>query len=207
MGKRDLAIKDLDRAVEGALLLREPLARAYATRAAALESINDDVRALSDWRKALEKLTSNEIAENMLRSAAGFFERAQYKRTIEYCDEITKLEPGGALMNTIRVAYLLRAEAHAAIGKLDESIIDYTRSLRLDPGDDAAYFIRGRAYVAKSDYASALADFSKAIALRPTEPAYRIARARVLQLAGKADAANEDLLEASRLRGGDGQRR
>lgn len=65
------------------------------------------------------------------------------------------------------LAYINRAMAYEDVGRLDEALIDYTKSLELKPRA-GTYNNRARIYHAKGDYQKAIEDFNRAIAMNPS---------------------------------------
>jgi hypothetical protein len=64
-------------------------------------------------------------------------------------------------------AYNNRGVAYHEKQRLDEAIIDYSRGIQLDPGDDDILNNRAIAYAAKKEYELALADNRRAFQLNP----------------------------------------
>ena len=57
-------------------------------------------------------------------------------------------------------AYLMRGEAYRDIGKIDESIYDYSKAIEIDPRYVEAYLLRGTAYRKRGENKKAISDYS-----------------------------------------------
>jgi hypothetical protein len=97
--------------------------------------------------------------------------------------------------------YLERAVAYAKLGRLKESIQDFTSAISLDPKSPSLYYNRGTAYAQRGSFSEAIDDLSKAISLS-TEPNadYYMNRGNAFKKLGRLDEGNRDLMEARRLR-------
>lgn len=70
--------------------------------------------------------------------------------------------------------YITRGLAYQQLNNLDAALLDFTRTIDLDPDNAEAYFYRGGVLLPKQEYAAAILDFSRAIALDP-QPEYYLA--------------------------------
>lgn len=66
-----------------------------------------------------------------------------------------------------------RGTEHLQAGALEKAIIEFSRSIELDPKQSDAHNNRGVAYMGQKNYDAAIADFTRSIELKPTVGAYR----------------------------------
>lgn len=96
--------------------------------------------------------------------------------------------------------YFLRAFTLDRLGRADEAIAEYTKSISLDPQNDEPLANRGVIYYnSKKDYAAAKADFDAAIRLNPKKGEPYLNRARCWIKAGNKEMALRDLEAARQL--------
>lgn len=89
-------------------------------------------------------------------------------------------------------AYASRGICYAYKGDLDRSIMDYTKSIELDPESKSSYIVRGVAFAEKGEYDRAIADHTKAIELAPRDVTSLDARAFSYYFKGDyAEAASD----------------
>jgi tetratricopeptide (TPR) repeat protein len=91
------------------------------------------------------------------------------------------------------------ASIHAAEGKLDAAIEEYSEALEVDPELYLVYFNRGKLYWRKGEIAKAMADFTMAIRLEPGLAATYVCRGDVLFEQGEYKAAKQDYSKALEL--------
>ncbi len=92
-----------------------------------------------------------------------------------------------------------RGTEHLQAGALERAIIEFSRSIELDPKQSDAYNNRGVAYLGQRNYDAALADFTRSIELNPAEGAYTN-RAGIYFNAKKFPEAIADYSEAIKLK-------
>jgi tetratricopeptide (TPR) repeat protein len=80
---------------------------------------------------------------------------ADFEEVIRQLTECIRHVPGAG-------AYLMRGEAYLALGKWDEAILDFTRSLEISPGSAKAHLGRSSAYKAKGLLDEARRDYQLA---------------------------------------------
>lgn len=96
--------------------------------------------------------------------------------------------------------YFLKAFTLDRLGRPDEAIAEYTKSISLDPRNDEPLANRGVIYYnAKKDYVSAKADFDAAIRLNPEKGEPFLNRARCWIKSGNKQEALKDLETARQL--------
>jgi tetratricopeptide (TPR) repeat protein len=99
----------------------------------------------------------------------------------------------------LAVSRLSLASIHAAEGKLDAAIVEYTKVLEYDPDLYLCYFNRGRLFFRKGDRDKAMGDFSRAIMLEPGVAVTYICRGDIHFEQGNLAAAREDYNKALEL--------
>ena len=67
--------------------------------------------------------------------------------------------------------FYAKGVAHHKLASYDLAIVDFDRSIQLNPERGETYFYRGKTHYDKGDYKRALPDFDKAIQLSPQDPA------------------------------------
>jgi len=93
------------------------------------------------------------------------------------------------------IAYLDRAEAHAADNQVDAAIADYTGAIALHPSYQA-FEERAYSHLIKKEFDSARADFMSAIAIRPELADGYVGHGRVNIAERRFDAAVKDYTDA-----------
>ncbi len=88
-------------------------------------------------------------------------------------------------------AYALRGSCYFCKGDLDQSILDCSKSIELNPEWNLPYNLRGVAFTAKGEHDRAIADQTKALELKPRDSSSLDARALDYYLKG-------DYLEAAK---------
>jgi tetratricopeptide (TPR) repeat protein len=85
------------------------------------------------------------------------------------------------------------------LGRYDEAIVDYNRSIELNPDMGGTYNRRGYAYRGKRDWEAALKDLDRAVEMLPDFAEARYSRGRVHFELGHIDAAMADYDKAIEL--------
>ncbi len=91
------------------------------------------------------------------------------------------------------------ASIHAAEGKLDAAIEEYTRVLEYDPNLYLAYYNRGRAFWRKGERERAMQDMTRAINLEPGVAITYICRGDIFYDQGDLGSARKDYRKALQL--------
>jgi tetratricopeptide (TPR) repeat protein len=91
------------------------------------------------------------------------------------------------------------ASIHAAEGKVDAAIDEYSKVLEVDPELYLVYFNRGKLYWRKGERRKAMEDFSRAIRLEPSVAMTYICRGDILSEQGDYMAAKQDYCKALEL--------
>jgi tetratricopeptide (TPR) repeat protein len=85
---------------------------------------------------------------------------------------------------------LSRGAAYLKMGKMDEAIRDFTRTIASDRKNARAWYYRGTAYLSKEDLGHAAVDFDKTIALNPDYGAAYFGRGTIYSLMGEDEQAS-----------------
>ena len=104
-----------------------------------------------------------------------------------------------AKYDRIPFAFTNRGYAYYKIGKYDEAIADYNKTLQLDATDAGTYHNRGVAYYHSGKNELALADFNKAFELKLDNSEVYNNRGAVYAAMGRSDAAIADFTRAIEL--------
>lgn len=105
-----------------------------------------------------------------------------------------------ALMNiNLAVTRMSLASIHAAEGKVDMAIAEYTKVLEFDPDLYLVYLNRGRLFWRKGEQERAKEDFSRAIKLEPNVAITYICRGDIYFDQGDIGSAREDYRKALEL--------
>lgn len=103
--------------------------------------------------------SANSKVEGLLQKAIQSYDSGDYKRAIEYCTQILKIDPNNG------VAYSLRSFAYFQLKKYKETIADSTKAIQLNPNNYYAYYVRGASHFYVNNKQKAIADYQKAIKL------------------------------------------
>ena len=184
----------------------------YNLRGMAYEMMNQDQKALEDYRKTLEIDPDNfEAMENL----AGIYENkgAPVTEAIKLYKRALALDPRPAWKNVLPVwiAILetrLRPETATAVGcwnlanrqatngKTKEAESLYSRAINLNPNLYQAYFGRGLIRLKTGDLTGALADFEQTGSLAPFSRGWLVHRGIVHERMGDREKALEDFQQA-----------
>jgi len=103
----------------------------------------------------------------------------KYQAALENIDKSIELN------NNWEISYFYRAVAHQALGNLDEAMLDYSKSIKINPKMTDAYYNKAyitlsRKDIATPDIEKAVEDLEKAIELDPkfTDALYAMAAAQ-----------------------------
>lgn len=184
LDKRELAIKDLDTALELSEGLPRPImAQIYGIRGGAYLGNREFDKSVADLTMALSLYSEYENALNNRGLAYGELGKldlaiADFTRAIE-------LRPSAA-------GYHNRARIFFVKNELDRALADFTEAINRSPLLAASYHGRGLVYVQKGNLDAALKDLSEAVRLRP-DAAYLFNRAIVNLKKGNYASPVEDL--------------
>jgi len=95
--------------------------------------------------------------------------------------------------------YKWRGLAYLVYGFFEFAVLDFTKTIDLNPGNPKSYYRRGYAYSWLGEYEKAVADYDRAIEYEPDNVRYRLLRARALLELGRLGDAEVDVLRALEL--------
>jgi tetratricopeptide (TPR) repeat protein len=105
-----------------------------------------------------------------------------------------------ALMNmNLAVTRMSLASIHAAEGKIDMAITEYSKVLEFDPDLYLVYLNRGKLFWRKGEQDKAKEDFSRAIKLEPNVAITYLFRGDIFYDEGDLSSAREDYRKALEL--------
>ena len=187
----------------------------YCAMGMAHEMINQDQKAVDDYRKALETDPENYQA---MENLAGIYEREGDRITeaVDLYKRALVLDPRPAWKETLPVWIAVlqtrllpetatavgcwnAANRKAADGKTEEAESLYSRAINLNPSFYQAYFSRGLIRIKIGDLTGALADFEQTGSLAPFSRGWLAQRGIVHKLMGEPKKALEDLQQAVTL--------
>ena len=183
-GRYDLAISDLDQAIE----IWPDVGPLYNKRGQTYGMKGDYVRAIQDFDQALRLMPN---------FAAALYNRGQtYAAKGDDDRAILDFSRAIALNSKYILAYDKRGDAYYAKKDYSRALADYTEAIRLSPDFATAYHGRGNAYAMSGDDARALNDYSMAIHLEPNSATFYVSRALVL---ADYNSTIADLNQATRI--------
>ena len=149
-------LQRLDRRIE----LDEEDGEAYWERGKLYYFANDYAQALEDFTKAKEL--------GMEDSKLYWYKGFCYRRLGETELAIREYSRSLELKETSEV-YRNRGLCFTTVKLYDKAVLDFTRAIKLPPGDKRLYRERGSAYQALEEYKKAQADYEKALELEPAD--------------------------------------
>tara|TARA_B100000287_G_C20128425_1_gene581269 strand:+ start:163 stop:555 length:393 start_codon:yes stop_codon:yes gene_type:complete len=97
-----------------------------------------------------------------------FHDCTAYKISIEYLDKAIDLSAYLPInKNRLVRAYELRGNSKIFLNNYQESILDFSKAIKIDPKDSFLYFWRGFAYESIKDYPNAVNDLKISLKLDP----------------------------------------
>jgi tetratricopeptide (TPR) repeat protein len=153
---------DVDTAIGAAtkaIGVRESVALAWCLRGQAYAAKGEDVNALADLGRALEK--DPRLARAWCARASLRAKKRELGEAIEDARKAIELAPD------VAEAYALRAALHLEGFSYEGARDDSARAAKLDPKSASAWLTHGAAQLAFDQFDEALADLGRAIALEP----------------------------------------
>lgn len=190
-------------------------AKIYRGRGLAYEMLNEDRKAIEDYKAAIRMDAAD---YQSMESLGGMYERdgKHISEAITLYRQALKLDPRPEWKENL-AAWLamlesrLRPEATSAVacwhlgnekarkGKCSEAETCYSRCVELNPRMFQAYYSRGLLRLDNSDPAAALADFEQAVHLSPEFAQGFLYRGVAYERLGKLKEASEDIERAASL--------
>ncbi|MGJ0507111.1 MAG: tetratricopeptide repeat protein [Methylocystis sp.] len=121
------------------------------------------------------------VADNASAARLGFVRASCLSEAISPWDAVSACTAVLQKFHRQTAVFLRRGAAFAELGAFDYAIGDFSRAIRLDPGDALAFQLRGLAYELAGRLAESLEDYRQAQALGRADPALAAAVARVTQ--------------------------
>ncbi|MEQ1752520.1 MAG: tetratricopeptide repeat protein [Micropepsaceae bacterium] len=182
MQQPEPAIRDFTRAIQ-----LQASSNTYSLRGLALMQLGRNDAALRDFDTALQIDPRNADAyrgrENL------------YESVMDYVQAYRNQQMAMQLEPNVAQDFATSGELLHHMGRDDEAIADYTRSIALDPSQSFFYNNRGNVWMARKDYARALTDFNKALSLAQYAAAFKN-RGDSLEKLGQPARAIEDYTRA-----------
>lgn len=178
-------ISDLNLEMQGILNKNSKFEEKIQNLENLLDKINVERRISNDqWQELAAKC--NTYLANISE------DNGNYKKAVEYYDEVIRLLPNS------NAARCWRAQAYAKLEQYRNAIVDYSQIIQTTPNSIDAYYLRGDSYLKLNDLASAHNDFSIAIEYNPNYALAYNGRGLTYSLEDY-DKAIADLDKASRL--------
>lgn len=147
------------RVIEDTAQIAEIRAEAHLNRGIALETQDEDEKAIVDYTAA--------IALNPDYGVLYHYRGLAYERTEQYDLALADYNKAIQLDPEDADALFFRAQAYFDNEEYDRAMADYNEVLKLAPTDAEAYAGRGDVFEAQGQLDKAIADFRKAIELEP----------------------------------------
>ena len=167
---------------------------------------------IEEGKSKLMKKAGTSAARQPGSLAAAQNPKNNYLGNIEKCNspDRTSLEPrinactafidsGQGTTTALAVAYNNRGNAYATRGDYDRAILDFDRSIKLNPTHAKPFNNRGVAYLRKGEYDIAIESLDEAIKLNPNYGGAFANRAGIYLRKNEYDRAARDYDEAIRL--------
>ena len=185
-GLYEKALSDADKAISLKNKVSESLlARAYNSRALAVNGMGRNQEALDDVSMALSYDPLYAMAySNRAYMLTGL---GRYDAAVSDATAAIDLEP------ELPLAYANRAEAHFMLGDYDDAISDSTKALSLDKGLAGTLIGRSFAYLANSNFESALLDAEAALMHKPGDLQALFLRGMAMLALTDGKSGKEDL--------------
>lgn len=192
--RRERAIESLLRALE----LRPEHAQSYATAGMALARLGERDVAATVFERAIS--LNPALGDAHLNLALILAGREDYEGAARHMAEALELETEVSARAHLR---FLNGKLLVELGRVEDAVGEYERSLELDSGSGEVYLALGMAQKTLLKEDDAFPAFRKAVELAPQNPEAHYQLGLELQRRGDAGAAADRFLEANRLRPSD----
>lgn len=106
---------------------------------------------------------------------------------------LTKVIENDDITDEIAIkAFNYRGEVFNSLGNYDEAIIDFDKSISIEPFNSESYFYRSKVYYKKGKLVEAILDLNQSIALDSKEDSYQVYRANLWEEYGDIKRAITD---------------
>ena len=192
--RRERAIESLLRALE----LRPKHAQGYLTAGMALARLGERDVAASVFERAIS--LNPDLGDAHVNLALILAGSEDYGGAARHMAEALELETEATARARLRFLY---GQLMVALGRVDDAVRDFERSLELESGSGEVYLALGMAQKTLLREDDAFPAFRKAVELAPQNPEAHYQLGLELQRRGDAGAAADRFLEANRLRPSD----
>ena len=193
------AIEYFNRAIE----IYPVSVKAYLMRGLAYSLLNDFERAMSDCDFVITNFP-NDYHVYYYRGIT-FFNYEMYEKAIDDFDKFIQfIERPGTDPDEVSYAldvYEYSVYAHEVLGEHEKALLDFSKAIEIEPGNDLLYFTRGLVYRIMGNNEEAVADFTRAIEVNADVGEYYFERAVSLLNLKRFDEALADLDRALLLDG------
>ncbi|MHC6202021.1 tetratricopeptide repeat protein [Breznakiellaceae bacterium SP9] len=124
----------------------------------------------------LEQHFSSDSIDNLLLKALYAHNKNKFDEAIQFYSRILELEPDHKITSVI---FKHRALSYFAQSRYENALLDFTKSLDLDPSSHRALYYRGLVKSVLQNYLEAIEDYNQSLALDPYQPFchYRLSQA------------------------------
>src|ERR1035437_1968640 len=136
------------------------------------------------------KLKGKRLAFTFSNRGAAYYERGEYDRAIQDCNQALKLNAKYA------DAFFNRGLSFQGKSQYDRAIQDYNQAIKFDPKYADALFNRGNTYQVKGQYDRAIQNYDQAIKLNPNHAGAYYNRSLAKKQKGDQAGAEADLAAA-----------
>ena len=164
---------------------------AYFTRASCHFNLDDFEQAVNDYTAAIDLSRSKDPKAYFFRGTA-LYQLHQHEAAIR------DLTMAITLDGEYATAFQQRAYAWTALGITDSALLDFGRTLEIDPASASAHFGLGNYFANLPDHDIAIAHYTQAIALEPKAD-YYFSRGLVFALLNNFADAIDDFSKAIEL--------
>ena len=192
--RRERAIESLLRALE----LRPEHAQSYATAGMALARLGERDVAASVFQRAIS--LNPALGDAHLNLALILAGREDYEGAVRHMAEALELETEVSARAHLR---FLNGKLLVELGRVEDAVGEYERSLELDSGSGEVYLALGMAHKTLLREDDAFPAFRRAVELASQNPEAHYQLGLELQRRGDAGAAADRFIEANRLRPSD----
>lgn len=189
--RRERAIESVLRALE----LRPEHAQSYATAGMALARLGERDVAATVFERAIS--LNPALGDAHLNLALILAGKEDYEGAVRHMAKALEFETEVSARAHLR---FLNGKLLVELGRVEDAVGEYERSLELDSGSGEVYLALGMAHktLLREDYA--FPAFRRAVELAPQNPEAHYQLGLELQRRGEAGAAADRFLEANRLR-------
>jgi len=152
--------------------IKEENNKSFMYRAYLNYEIEEFSKAINDYTKALNTYRTDNKTKDYLynRRAQSYLRIGEYEKAINDIDQATSISPN-------YYQYITRGDANRLAGRYKLAIVDFSKSIELEPNNSFAYYRRGWCKEFDRDFDNALNDYNSAIEIEPDISTYYLNRA------------------------------